>query len=104
METASSSCADEAPALRVVQLDAQILDDELLSVILNALDTSLGDLSDAPRWQSAYRQLRRAAPLAYYAHQLLNGAIFYFLHFIAEIRHLFLRHKPWATVNGRQIC
>ncbi|KAI6208506.1 Peroxisome biogenesis factor 2 [Aphelenchoides besseyi] len=62
------------PALRVVELDSQILDDELLEIVVGLLDYNLGELSENPKWQTVYRNVKRIVPLLYYSHQYLAGS------------------------------
>lgn len=61
------------PALRVAQLDSELLDSEFLEVTTSLLDHNLGELSDSTKWQRIYRTVKRAVPLIYYLNQYVNG-------------------------------
>lgn len=60
-------------ALRIAQLDSEILDNEFLEIITSLLDFNVGELSDSPKWQHVYRNAKRTAPILYYLHQYFKG-------------------------------
>ncbi|KAI6182093.1 Peroxisome biogenesis factor 2 [Aphelenchoides bicaudatus] len=61
------------PALRIAQLDSEMLDSEFLEITTNLLDHNLGELSDSIKWQRIYRTVKSSVPMIYYFHQCLKG-------------------------------
>lgn len=60
-------------ALRVAQLDAELLDKTLLQTIRGQLDELAALLFHSPKWQALYQESRRFLPILYYLYRLRTG-------------------------------
>lgn len=63
------------PALRVAQLDAELLDKTLLRTIRSQLDELAIRLFPSATWQGVYQDCRRLLPAIYYLHRLHTGTL-----------------------------
>jgi hypothetical protein len=71
------------PALRIAQLDSEILDAEFLGIITSLLDYNVGEISDSIQWQHIYRNVKNIIPIVYYIHQYIKG----YLSYLVELLH-----------------
>lgn len=85
------------PALRIAQLDSELLDSELLEIINELFDHNLSELSDSLRWQRICRTAKKVIPIVYYSHQYVKGLISIF-----ELCTLSLGLSPGQSLMGVQ--